>query len=146
VTLALDGKLVPKDEKRRTARETAELERSKGIRDLTTGASLMIVSLLILLGPMPFIRQTFAWLIIWSCVFGWMAIWGTISLAQGLGGVIETRGLKEYQMDEIGVLPADTTSNLVGGAVNDQPSISYDVSPLPSVTETTTRHLDANSE
>ena len=154
VALALDGKLVPIDKsagtrKRRTARETAELKRSKGIRDLITGGALMIVSLLILLGPMPFVRQTFAWLVLWSCFFGWMAVWGTISLSQGIGRVIESSRLKQDQMPEIGGLPANTTSNLLSSA-EEQKSVGgrtgYDMSPLPSVTETTTRHLDPHSE
>ena len=146
VTLALDGKLVPKDKKKRTARETAELKRSKGIRELITGICLMIVSLLILLGPMPFIGpKAFVWLVLWSCFFGWMAIWGTISLAQGIGRVIESGGLNQDARSELGVSRVNTTSNLVGSG-EDQQSISYDLSPLPSVTETTTRHLDSHSK
>jgi len=146
VTLALDGKLVPKDRKKRTARETAEAKRSKGIRDLITGICMMIVSLLILLGPMPFIGpKAFGWLVLWSCFFGWMAVWGTISLAQGIGRVIESGGLDRGPGSERRVPPANTTSNLLVSG-EDQPSISHDISPLPSVTETTTRHLDSHSK
>ena len=146
VALALDGKLVQKDKKKRTARETADLKRAKGIRDLITGICMMIVSLLILLGPMPFIGpKAFGWLVLWSCFFGWMAVWGTISLAQGIGRVIESGGPNNGPRSKLGVLPANTTSNLVGSG-EDQHSISYDMSPLPSVTETTTRHLDSHSK
>jgi hypothetical protein len=150
VTLALEGKLVTKDEKRRTARETAELKRSKGIRDLITGSTLMIVSLLILFGPMPFIRQTFAWLVLWSCFFGWMTVWGTIALSTGIGRVIHSSELEQDQESERGVLPADTTSDLLD-SVEEERSLagrasSYDASTPPSVTETTTRHLDSYSE
>jgi hypothetical protein len=155
VALALDGKLVPKDSllgvsKRRTARETAELKRSKGIRDLITGSTMLIVSLLILMGPMPFIRQTFGWLVIWSCIFGWMTVWGSIALANGIGRVIHSSALRQDQESELGVLAGHTTSNLLGDLEEKSSDAvqasGYDMSASTSVTETTTRHLDSHTE
>lgn len=153
VALAL-GKLVPKKKSSKTKAlkpaETLELKRAKGMRDVVTGSIMMAVSLLILLGPMPFIRQAFPWLVIWSTMFGWLAVWGTISLSQGLGQVLSSNSATQPEPQRIGIEPALTTSELLGAseernALEDR-SKSCDVAAPPSVTETTTRNLNARSE
>jgi hypothetical protein len=126
------------------------VKRSKGIRDSITGITLLIVSMLILVGPIPFVGQTFAWVILWSCFFGWMSVWGAYSLGQGIGRIIECSRLRHDQTPQLEVLPANTTSNLLGPVEEQRPVgrrvPGYDRSIVPSVTETTTRHLDSQAE
>ena len=162
VSLALDGQLVPKNEhtpkkergkskSRQSAAELLMLKRAKAIREIISGSMMIAVSLLILLGPMPFIRQkAFAWLVIWSAIFGWMAIWGTTSFAQGLGQVLASDKLMTPENSKMGASSSVITSELPDGSENSQTFASlpaaYDVGAPPSVTETTTRHLNAQSE
>ena len=162
VTLALDGQLVPKNElvqkkerskskSRQNPTELLQLKRAKAIREIISGSMLVAVSLLILLGPMPFIHQkAFAWLVIWSAIFGWMAIWGTTSFAQGIGQILASDKLMEPEHSKIGVSSSVTTSELPDDTENSKSfanlPAAYDVGAPPSVTETTTRHLNAQSE
>ena len=154
VALALDGKLIRKKKSCKTkssqVEETSEVKRAKGTGDIVSGSILIAVALLLLLGPMPFIRQTFPWLVIWSAMFGWMAIWGTIALAQGLGEVLGSNRVLQQQPSTSRIDNAPTTSELPGAPESENVladrSSRYNVTAPPSVTETTTRHLNAQTE
>lgn len=114
---------------------------------MVTGSVLMIVSLLILFVPMLFsATHAFPWVVIWSAFFGWLAVWGTISVALGVGRVMDSNRMIRERLPSISAAKADTTSELLlpdyeRNAVADE-SRSYDVSTPPSVTESTTRNLD----
>jgi hypothetical protein len=149
VALALDGKLVRKRKSSKTkasqSEETPEVKRAKGTGEIVSGSTLIAVSLLILLGPMPFIGQAFPWLVIWSAIFGWMAIWGTIELAQGLGHVLGANRIPSTLSDA-----APGTPNLLADPQSENAlvdrSASYEIVAPPSVTETTTRHLNPQTK
>lgn len=148
VALALEGKLVTKEEatKSITQQSTAErleLNRAKGMRSLVTGSLLMAVSLAILFVPMLFsTTHAFPWVVIWSAFFGWMAVWGTISVVLGIGRVMESNRIQEQRTSKLE--RAVTTSELPGSG-DDRNSLGErtDLPSPPSVTETTTRNLDA---
>lgn len=155
VALALDGKLISKEDVVRTAHQEGVLERlelrhAKGMRSLVMGSVLTIVSLLILFVPMLLsATHAFPWVVIWSCFFGWMAVWGAISVALGVGQVMDSNRMIRERLPSISAARADTTSELLlpddkGNALTDAPE-SCDVSGPASVTETTTRHLDSSS-
>lgn len=156
VALALDGKLVSREEVIKTAHQEAaterlELRRAKGMRSLITGSVLMAVSLAILFVPMLFsASHAFPWVVIWSAFFGWMAVWGTISVALGIGRVIDSNRMMSEPQSTVALQRGNATSELLLGEEEGKGllsgSVSYDVSAPPSFTETTTRHLDARSE
>jgi len=118
---------------------------AKANRDLTTGAILLAVPLMLLFVPMLFIGNLFPWLIIWSIVFGWMAIWGTAAVAGGIGGLIESKTLMRvspqnrgdyFAPQETGLLPVASGNRVTS------PDLIDSGSAPASVTEATTRNLD----
>jgi hypothetical protein len=146
VALALDGKLVPREESSKVGSTDPMTEaeylrkRAKAMRTLVTGGILVTVSLLILFTPMPFIREIFPWLVIWSALFGWVAVWGTISVAHGIGRLMDSQRLTAKAVID---KPATTARMLDGGIqVVVDSSRHYDATSMPGVTETTTRHLE----
>jgi protein-S-isoprenylcysteine O-methyltransferase Ste14 len=149
----MEGELVSKEEVIRTAhqeaaRERLELRHAKGKRSLVTGSVLIAVSLAILFVPMLFsATHAFPWVVIWSCFFGWMAMWGAISVVLGIGHVMDSNRMMRERQPIVSVKRGDRTSELLDAYDERKDradgSQSYDVSTPPSVTETTTRNLDA---
>lgn len=155
VALALDGKLVPQEKQitqtlDRLTVERLENRRAKGMRSLVTGSILMAVSLAILFIPMLLsTTHAFPWVVIWSAFFGWLAVWGAISVALGVGRVMDSNRMLSEPQPIIGIERALTTSELLmpddkKNALAAGPE-SFDGSPPASVTETTTRRLDSRS-
>jgi len=144
VALALEGKLVRRQDSANEGPTNqlidTEYLRAKGMRALATGGILVIVSLLLLFAPMPFIPEIFPWLVIWSALFGWMAIWGTISVTHGIGRLIDSQTMTAKPVIE----KSATTAHLLDAGIEvvvDTPR-QYNPSSMPSITETTTRHLE----
>lgn len=144
VALALDGKLVPRDDSAnvKTSDQVTDGEylrrRAKGMRALVTGGVLVTVSLVILFAPMPFIPQVFPWLVIWSALFGWLAIWGAISVSHGIGRLIDSKEMKP--LIDRAVITRDLLD--AGAEVVFAKPRSYEAKSKTSVTESTTRLLD----
>ena len=99
-------------------------------RKVVEGSVLLGVSSLIAIIAFFVTRGRFAWFPIWTVFFGWLTCWGTISLAFGLGRLIEARSMLRR------LHPRSETPSLFDkdNAVR---------TPLPpSVTEHTTRQLE----
>ena len=99
-----------------------------GLRDVVQGSILLGVSLFIALAGFVLTRGRFPWLFFWSIFFGWMACWGTISLAMGLGRLIEAKVTGSSQPEVY--LPTAPYSEISGETL-----------PRTSVTDHTTRQL-----
>jgi hypothetical protein len=100
-----------------------------GRRHLVQGSILLAASSLIALVGLAVSRGGFAWFPIWAVFFGWMACWGTVSVALGLGRLIEGTGTVRLISST-----SKTTSSLEGPA-------PVKIFPA-SVTEHTTRQLE----
>ena len=151
ISLALSGKLTQIEDPERNkaqAPATWQEKHAKANRDLTTGAILMAVPLMLLFLPMLFVGNSFPWLVIWSVIFGWMAVWGTVEVTNGIGGLIESRAIRSLtgQPDpaRARAITAPETGLLPPAAPNKITSPDLAESRLipPSVTESTTRDLE----
>jgi hypothetical protein len=100
-------------------------KRPDGSRAVVQGSILLGSSLLILLAGVLFSRGHFPWLVFWTFFFGWMACWGTVSLAIGVGRMIE----------------AKVTPSLKGPQTGPEENSSVGFLPTISVTDHTTRQL-----
>jgi zinc ribbon protein len=134
VALALSGKSTQpiEDGGNKSVSETAKEwmeKRSKGVSNITTGAILLGVSLLIGVAMGIFVPGNIPWMIVWAVFFGWMACWGGIALAFGVGGVLESKSmLRQMGLTDKESVIDSTTQQLL--------------SPPLSVTEATTRQLN----
>ena len=154
LALALGGKSAKpaKADKKKREIKTAEewLEKhSEGVRNITTGVSLLLVSVLIGVALALFAPAEVPWILIWIVFFGWMACWGGIALGEGVGDVLVSKS--RLRLLEAGKWPAvDPTprqlSRAAEPATTAQTPASFGSSPPLSVTEGTTRHLDDSVE
>jgi hypothetical protein len=74
------------------------------------------------------------WLILWTVFFGWMACWGVISMAFGIGGLIESSTMSRAIDQPMGRVTTPTDNELASS------SFFLD-SPPASITELTTEPL-----
>lgn len=142
LALALaDNQLPSKTGKKKTKAPKKEKtwmeKRSQGVRNAVEGATMIGATLLagvafFLLGNNP------NRMAIWAGIFGWMACWGVISLASGLGAIMEaaSMGAKATQPQ-----PAADP----GTVPDTDPLESTMLFPPPSVTEYTTESLGAQA-
>jgi len=138
LALALaDNQLPSKAGKKKTRapkREKTWLEkRSQGVRNAVEGATMVGATLLagvafFLLGNNP------NRMVIWAGIFGWMACWGVISLASGLGAIMEAASMGAKAASHP---PVDIQATVPATHPLPEPGLS----PLLSVTENTTRSL-----
>jgi hypothetical protein len=113
---------------------------STGVRNTTQGAILLFTSLLIAVALGLFSNKA-DWMVIWTIFFGWMACWGVISLAFGVGALLEGRVLSRHS-----TLAHSTTSTSQLSPAADQIAVQSIVTAPTgysgmSVTENTTEHL-----
>jgi len=110
-------------------------ERGEGIRKAAEGTTMLVGSLLIgLLISLLFSHRNDL-LETWLICFAWMAVMGVLRLASGLGAILQTASMGSKA---IAPQPADKSV-----AVPDtDPRADPELSPLPSVTENTTRSLE----
>jgi hypothetical protein len=128
-----------------TVRESLE-KHSKAVKGISTGVSLLIVSILIGVAMAFFVPPQIPWMLAWAVLVGWMAMWGGIEVGNGIAGLVEAKsrlrllGLagKQSANDVRTHLlsPADERLKVPG------PSDAFASSSPSSVTEGTTRHLD----
>lgn len=117
-------------------------KRAKGVRNTFQGAILLAAALLIGIALALFSGKD-DWIIIWTVFFGWMAGWGIVSLALGVGAVMELRTM--LRRNELIASGSATTSKQVTAAGDLR--ILADASTSPellwsaSVTEHTTEPL-----
>lgn len=143
VALALADHLVPVDvgKEKANSAEAANRslkKRSRGVRNTVKGGILLGTALLIGIALALFSNKP-DWIIIWTVFFGWMACWGAVSLAFGIGAILESR-LMSNQVEKTArgavrtaqLLPADDA-----GMVPDVLAAPRAYSPI-SVTEHTT--------
>lgn len=103
---------------------------SAGKRSTVQGSVLLGVSLLIAMAAFIATRGRFVWFPIWTVFFGWVAGWGAISLALGLGRLIEAREM----LRGFDSRPENTVFLNAG---------NEGIPPVrASITEHTTRHLE----
>jgi zinc-ribbon domain len=136
------------EEKRREAK-TAEdwLEkRSSAIKEISTGVSLLVVSVLIGVAMAFFVPSHIPWILAWAVLIGWMACWGGIAVGNGIVGVLQAKsrlrllGMMD-QRSEAGATTKQLASEGQQPIINN-PSGPSESSPPLSVTEGTTRQLD----
>lgn len=108
-------------------------KRSQALRDIFQGAILTGASAVICVAFAMFLSVP-DWLILWTVFFGWMACWGVISLAFGIGGLIESSTMSRAVDQPLGRVTAPTDNELAGS------SFFLD-SPPASITELTTEPL-----
>src|SRR5689334_417180 len=65
-----------------TAQDWME-KRITGMKEITGGLILLLVSLLIGVAMAFFVPREVPWMLVWIVFFGWLASWGGISLANG---------------------------------------------------------------
>jgi hypothetical protein len=108
-------------------------KRSAAMRDIIQGAVLTAASAVICVAFAMFLTVP-DWLILWTVFFGWMACWGVISMAFGIGGLIESSTMSRAVDQPMSRVTAPTDNELVSS------SFFLD-SPPPSITELTTEPL-----
>jgi len=135
VTLAAAGS--PDKPKKKTKQgkpqKTWAEKRSQALRDISQGAILTAASAVICVAFAMFLSVP-DWLILWTVFFGWMACWGVISMAFGIGGLIESSSMSRAVDQPMGRVTAPTENELVSS------SFFLD-SPPASITELTTEPL-----
>jgi hypothetical protein len=127
-----------RDEK--TAPSTPLEKQGEGARNALQGGILLMAALLIGVALGLFSNKP-DWIIIWTVFFGWMACWGVISLAFGLGAIVESKVLLRRTLlreADQALSPATPTAELL--STGDVEIVTYTPSPL-SVTEHTTKSL-----
>ncbi|MEK6325251.1 MAG: zinc ribbon domain-containing protein [Acidobacteriota bacterium] len=140
VALALADKLVPVEQGREKAdvakaANVSFKKRKSGVRNTVQGGILLGTALSIGIALGLFSNQPH-WISIWTVFFGWMACWGAISLAFGVGAILESR-MMSRQKEQTDSRIAAQTARLLRA---DDPGYSQAISPL-SVTEHTTEPL-----
>jgi hypothetical protein len=148
VALALSGKSKKPAKKNKSEPKTAEdwiEKRIDGVKNITFGTMLMGVSLLLGVALGLFVPAHVPWILIWIVFFGWMTVWGGISLADGLGNVLEAKSRlrllrRAGQESATGSTPPQLSSS--GEPVPISNHTALRTSPPRSITEGTTRQLD----
>lgn len=134
----------------KTAQEWIE-KRSEGAKEISTGLSLLVVSVLIGVAMAFFVPGHIPWILAWAVLVGWMACWGAIAVGNGIAGVLEAKRrlrLSGIADKESAVDPTTNQLSSSGGQppITMNPSATFRSSPPSSVTEGTTRKLDDSDE
>ena len=128
-----------------TAQDWLE-KRSAAVRNISTGMSLLVVSVLIGVAMAFFVPSNIPWILAWAVLVGWMAMWGGIEVGNGIAGLLEAKNRLRLSGIAGRESRVDATTNPLPSA--GQPPIVMNPSPVlrssppSSVTEGTTRHLD----
>lgn len=130
----------------RTADECFE-KRTAAVKNLSTGISLLVVSLLIGVAMALFVPANIPWMLAWAVLVGWMAMWGSIEVGNGIAGVLDAksrlRRLASASKSSVDAAPPQQLT-----PVGQPPKVAGASSSIPpaSVTEGTTRQLDDSVE
>src|SRR6266850_8359859 len=121
-------------------------KRSKAVKGVSTGISLLVVSILIAVAMAFFVPPNIPWILAWAVLVGWMAMWGGIEVGNGIAGVLEAKsrlrllGLAGKEFADHATpkeLPFASQQPMVPA-----PPASLRSSTASSVTEGTTRQLN----
>lgn len=124
----------------KTAQDWLE-KRSVAVKNISTGVSLLIVSVLIGVAMAFFVPANIPWILAWAVLVGWMAMWGGIEVGNGVAGVLEAKSRLRLLEPAVDATPKQLSS--AGGPPRvTSPSAAFRSSPPSSVTEETTRQLD----
>lgn len=151
LALVLSGRPAPPAEagrEQKTADDWLEL-RGAGVRGISTGVSLLAVSVLIGVAIALFLPRDFdaPWILVWVVLVGWMACWGGIELGKGMGDFLEAAGRLRLTGPPAQSPAADPEPRQLGGTGEPVMNPSeFKKPPQASVTEATTRHLDDLTE
>lgn len=138
VSLALAGQHNPaelkkeKAKKEKTSKSWAQ-KQSEGARDAVHGSILLTTAVLIGVAFALFTKIP-DWIVIWTIFFGWLAGWGVVSLASGVGRMLEAKTMLRHLEDA-----NQTARSLTAADPRELPvATSF---PVLSVTEQTTEPL-----
>jgi zinc-ribbon domain len=117
----------------------------EGVKGITTGVSLLVVSALIGVAMAFFVPGHIPWILAWAVLVGWMAFWGGIELGNGVAGVLTARSRlrlmgREGGGSAVDVTPQQSLTASEPPTITD-PSAAVRPPPPLSVTEGTTRKL-----
>ncbi|MCM3906118.1 MAG: zinc-ribbon domain-containing protein [Pyrinomonadaceae bacterium] len=138
--------------KRSEAKTTQEwlVKRSEAVKEISTGLSLLVVSVLIGLAMAFFVPSHIPWILAWAVLVGWMACWGGIAVGNGIAGVLEAKNRLRLPGMAGKESAVDATTNQLSSAgqppMVTNPSPAFGSFPPSSVTEGTTRQLDELDE
>ncbi len=124
--------------------------RSDGVRNIATGVTLLVISVLIGVALALFLPSSFdvPWILIWIVLVGWMACWGGIELGNGIGDFLEAisrlRMMGPPAREEPTVAATPRELKDAGEPVPNP--VAFKKPPAVSVTEATTRNLDDLAE
>jgi hypothetical protein len=154
VALALKEESKPPSKKKKnqqsepqTAQDWME-KRIKGIKEITGGMILLLVSLLLGVAMALFVPHEVPWILVWVVFFGWMACWGGIELANGIGNFLESKSRLRMLELESNETPIDLTPQQLSPAREPRTidNRAFGLPPSLSVTEGTTRQLNERSK
>ncbi len=146
VALALAEQKLPAEANTEKAKELKVEEnwlekRSKGMRYTLQGGILLAASLLIGLALGIFSNEK-DWIIIWMIFFGWLACWGVITLAHGIGAILESSVMLGRSRQVAGETAVTTAQLPLADEVETLPDASANpIAPPLSITEYTTERL-----
>ena len=146
VALALSGApgAAPARKGKGKKTKSAVEKRIEGVRNVTTGSMLFLVSVLIGVALAMFVPGN-AWMLIWLVFVGWVAVWGAMALGAGIGDLLEAKILAGQGEPQGGLPPEPqpvrllSPSEPVDARRADASPHSYEP---PSVTEHTTRNFE----
>lgn len=117
----------------------------EGVRGVSTGITMLLVSALIGLAMALFVPGDVPWMLVWMVFFGWMACWGGIEMGNGIGNVLVSRSrlrtLRHPGADAPITHPPQQLPAAAEPATTAN-TTAFRSSPPVSVTEGTTRQLD----
>jgi hypothetical protein len=121
-------------------------KRSEAVKEISTGLSLLVVSVLIGVAMALFVPSHIPWILAWAVLVGWMACWGGIAVGNGIAGVLQAKS----RLRELGTAGKEaiidmTTKQLSSAGeppIVKPPSDPAGPSSPSSVTEGTTRELN----
>ena len=117
---------------------SANSKKGLAVKKLIEGSGLIAASTLVG-AALGIFSNAKDWIVIWLVFGAWLAVVGTLSIAKGIGILIELKYFDE-QFDEMGgeqEIAAPTNSELVAAPTN-----SLRLTPVASVTESTTQLLN----
>lgn len=118
-------------------------KRAKAVRNAFQGVILLAAAFLLGIALALFSAKD-DWIILWTVFFGWMAVWGIVSLALGIGAVMELRTLSrrsELTAPRSVSLTSRQLADAGDSIIRADASTTPELLPSPSVTEHTTKQL-----
>jgi hypothetical protein len=115
------------------------LYRRQGMKKIIEGSGLVAASTLVGAALGVFSNQA-DWIMIWLIFGAWLAVFGVLSLAKGIGSLIESKyalkQIKEFGVESVAISPPTEFKSVA--SANTSPTLT----PVTSVTEHTTKLLD----